>query len=42
MSLVELHTEGVMRQAIQVTQKTQQIGKVDNIAGFFVEAVRGK
>jgi plasmid replication initiation protein len=42
MGLAELHTEEVIRQAIQVTQKTQQMGKVDNIAGFFVEAVRGK
>jgi plasmid replication initiation protein len=42
MGLAELHTEGEIRQAIQVTQKTQQLGKVVNIAGFFVEAVRGK
>lgn len=42
MGLAEAHTEGEIRQAIQVTQKTMQAGKIDNIAGFFVEAVRGK
>ena len=42
MGLAEVHTEGAIRQAIQVTQKTVQVGKVANIAGFFVEAVRGK
>jgi DNA polymerase III delta prime subunit len=42
MGLAEVHTEGEIRQAIQVTQKTQQVGKVGNIAGFFVEAVRAK
>ena len=42
MNLAEQHTEGAIRQAIQVTQRTVEIGKVGNIAGFFVEAVRGK
>lgn len=42
MALAEAHTEGEIRQAIEVTQKTMTTGKVDNIAGFFVEAVRGK
>ena len=42
MNLAEGHTEGEIRQAIKVTQKTVEIGKIDNIAGFFVEAVRGK
>lgn len=42
MGLAETYTEGEIRQAIQVTQKTVQVGKVANIAGFFVEAVRGK
>jgi hypothetical protein len=41
MGLAETHTEGVIRQAIQVTEKAIKVGKVDNIAGFFVEAVRG-
>ena len=41
MSLVEQHTEGVIRQAILVTQKAMQARKIDNTAGFFVEAVRG-
>lgn len=42
MSLAEGYTEGEIRQAIKVTQKTVEVGKIDNIAGFFVEAVRGK
>ena len=42
MALAETHTEGEIRQAIEVTQKTMATGKVDNVAGFFVEAVRGK
>jgi hypothetical protein len=41
MGLAEMHTEEVIRQAIQVTEKAIKVGKVDNIAGFFVEAVRG-
>jgi plasmid replication initiation protein len=42
MGLIEQYTEGEIRQAVQVTEKAVQIGKVENIAGFFVEAVRGK
>jgi hypothetical protein len=42
MGLIEAHTEGVIRQAIQITEKAIKAGKVDNVAGFFVEAVRGK
>ena len=42
MALAEAHTEGEIRQAIEVTQKTMATGKIDNVAGFFVEAVRGK
>lgn len=42
MDLIEKYTEGVIRQAVQVTEKAVQSGKVENIAGFFVEAVRGK
>lgn len=42
MSLAEAHTEGEIRQAIEVTHKAMQAGKVENVAGFFVEAVRGK
>ncbi|NJN32981.1 MAG: replication initiation protein [Saprospiraceae bacterium] len=41
MSLVELHTEGAMRKAIQVTEKALASGKIINAAGFFVEALRG-
>jgi hypothetical protein len=41
MGLAEMHNEAVIRQAIQVTEKAIKAGKVDNIAGFFVEAVRG-
>lgn len=40
--LVEAHTEGVIRQAIQVTEKALKAGKVENSAGFFVQAVRGQ
>lgn len=42
MGLAEVHTEGEIRQAIEVTHKAVQAGKVENVAGFFVEAVRGK
>lgn len=31
-----------MGQAIGVTQKAMQARKIDNAAGFFVEALRGK
>ena len=40
MNLVEQHTEGVIKQAILVTEKAIQAGKVENKAGFFVQAVR--
>ena len=42
MGLVESHTEGGIRQAIQVTEKALKAGKVENSAGFFVQAVRGQ
>ena len=42
MGLIEQYTEGVIRQAIEVTERASKVGKVGNIAGFFVEAVRGK
>ena len=42
MGLAEAHTEGVIRQAIQVTEKALKAGKVENSAGFFVQAVRGQ
>lgn len=42
MGLVEAHTEGGIRQAIQVTEKALKAGKVENSAGFFVQAVRGQ
>jgi plasmid replication initiation protein len=42
MGLVEAHTEGGIRQAIQVTEKALKAGKIDNSAGFFVQAVRGQ
>lgn len=41
MALVETYTEGDIRKAIQVTEKATQSGKIVNIAGFFVEALRG-
>lgn len=41
-SLTEEHTEGEIRQAVEVTQKTIKQGKVANVAGFFVQAVRGR
>lgn len=41
MGLVEKHSEGEIRQAVQVTEKAMQAGKIENTAGFFVEAVRG-
>lgn len=41
MGLAEQHTEGEIRQAVDITQKTVQAGKVGNVAGFFVGAVRG-
>lgn len=41
MGLVEKYTEGEVRKAIQITEKALQANKVDNAAGFFVEALRG-
>jgi plasmid replication initiation protein len=41
MNLVEQNTEGDIRQAVKVTEKAIKTGKIDNVAGFFVEAVRG-
>ena len=41
LGLIEQYTEGVIRQAVDVTERAVQVGKVGNIAGFFVEAVRG-
>jgi plasmid replication initiation protein len=41
MALVENYTEGAVRKAIQITEKATLNGKVANIAGFFVEALRG-
>ena len=40
--LTETHTEGEIRKAIELTHKAIQTGKIDNSAGFFVEALRGK
>ena len=42
MALMDQYTEGEICQAIEITQKTMAAGKIDNVAGFFVEAVRGK
>ena len=41
LGLIEQYTEGVIRQAVDVTERAVQVGKVGNVAGFFVEAVRG-
>lgn len=41
MDLAEQHTEGDIHQAVDITQKTVRAGKVENVAGFFVGAVRG-
>jgi plasmid replication initiation protein len=41
MNLIEQHIEGDIRRAVLVTQKAMQKGKIEHIAGFFVEAVRG-
>ncbi len=40
MGLAEVHTEGAILQAIEVTQNAVQSGKVENVAGFFVQALR--
>jgi plasmid replication initiation protein len=42
MALVEKHSEEDIKQAVFITEKTLQAGKVSNPAGFFVEALRGK
>jgi plasmid replication initiation protein len=42
MGLIEQYTEGAIRQAVAVAESAIQAGKVENVAGFFVEAVRGK
>ncbi len=41
-SLAEEHTEGEIREAVEITQKAIKQGNVGNVAGFFVQAVRGK
>ena len=41
MSLVETYTDGEVRKAIQITEKAILSGKIINIAGFFVESLRG-
>ena len=40
MALMDQHTEGDIKQAIKVTEQAVAAGKVGNVAGFFVEAVR--
>ena len=40
MALIDQHTEGDIKQAIKVTEQAITAGKVGNVAGFFVEAVR--
>lgn len=40
MNLVEKHAEEEIRQAVQVTEKAIQAGKVENPAGFFVGALK--
>lgn len=39
--LIENFTEGEIRQAIKVTENAVKARKIENVAGFFVEAVRG-
>jgi plasmid replication initiation protein len=41
MQLAEKNTEATIRQAVQLTEKAMQSGRVERVAGFFVEAVRG-
>jgi plasmid replication initiation protein len=41
MSLVETYSEEDIRKAMNLTDKMMLTGKIDNIAGFFVEALRG-
>ncbi len=42
MGLIEQYTEGEIKRAVEVTEKAVQTGKIENVAGFFVEAVRAK
>jgi plasmid replication initiation protein len=42
MTLMETHTEAAVRTAIQVTEKALQKSNISNVAGFFVEALRGQ
>lgn len=39
-ALIEQYTEEDIRKAIKTTEKNLKAGKIENIAGFFVEAVR--
>ena len=39
--LVRQHTEGGLRQAVKVTQNAMKTRRIDNPAGYFVEALRG-
>jgi plasmid replication initiation protein len=41
MALFDTYTEKEVRQAILVSQKALETGKVSNVAGFFIEALRG-
>jgi plasmid replication initiation protein len=41
-TLVEKYTEGEIRKAMQITEKKLLSGKLENAAGFFVEALRGQ
>jgi hypothetical protein len=40
MELVDQHDENSIRQAVRVTERALKEGKVKNVAGFFVEAVK--
>lgn len=40
LKLLEKHTEGDVLQAIEVTKQEKAKGKIQNIAGFFVEALK--
>jgi plasmid replication initiation protein len=41
-TLVEKYTEEDIRKAMQITEKKLLFGKLENVAGFFVEALRGQ
>jgi plasmid replication initiation protein len=41
-TLVEKYTESEIRKAMQITEKKLLSGKLENAAGFFVEALRGQ